>query len=716
MSPALSQAVRRGSIAVEDVATDPLTSELTVKYRAAQIRALANAAFARAGRPLVHLAVEDGRPRRWRSDELALLETVTARTWPLVERARSEEALKESEERLRLALDAGRMVAWEWNARTGRTTLSDSARTVLGLPRAIEDVDTGFARIHPDDLDRHMRAVQEAVERRDGYTSEIRVIRPDDGRVIWVEDRAKVALDDQGRLVRVSGLIMDVTEKVMAEQQARRLASILEATPDFVAIARADGQLEYVNRAGRRLVGLPGASDALPRAEAICPPWAAERILHEWLPRALREDVVSDEGALLDAGGREVPVSFVLLVHRNDGGEVEFLSTVARDISERKRTEEALRAADRRKDEFLAMLAHELRNPLAPIRNAVEILKLRGTSDPKLAWPLDVIDRQVDHLTRLVDDLLDVSRITRGRIELKKEVVDLVTVVGRAVEASRPLIDARKQHLEIVLPAETARIEGDVTRLSQVLSNLLHNAAKYTEEGGHLALHAGCEGDEVVVRVRDDGMGIAPDVLPHVFELFTQSERTLDRAQGGLGIGLTVVKRLVEMHGGRVEAASGGTGCGSEFTVRLPAVRTTSPEYADAGDERPAVIPPPADARRILVVDDNVDAAESMALLLGLGGHAVRTAHDGPSGIQAARELAPDVVVLDIGLPGMNGYEVARALREDPRLRAVILIALTGYGTTEDRGRALGAGFDHHLTKPVDPEALDALIKSLLAR
>jgi CheY-like chemotaxis protein len=360
------------------------------------------------------------------------------------------------------------------------------------------------------------------------------------------------------------------------------------------------------------------------------------------------------------------------------------------------------------------MLGHELRNPLSPILTAVQLMRLRAPD--LLAKERTIIERQVNHMVRLVDDLLDVSRITRGRIELKKEVVDLVTVVGRAVEASRPLIDARKQHLEIVLPAETARIEGDVTRLSQVLSNLLHNAAKYTEEGGHLALHAGCEGDEVVVRVRDDGMGIAPDVLPHVFELFTQSERTLDRAQGGLGIGLTVVKRLVEMHGGRVEAASGGTGCGSEFTVRLPAVRTTSPEYADAGDERPAVIPPPADARRILVVDDNVDAAESMALLLGLGGHAVRTAHDGPSGIQAARELAPDVVVLDIGLPGMNGYEVARALREDPRLRAVILIALTGYGTTEDRGRALGAGFDHHLTKPVDPEALDALIKSLLAR
>ncbi|MEW6268394.1 MAG: alpha/beta fold hydrolase [Thermodesulfobacteriota bacterium] len=842
VSPGMLHAIRSGSVAIDDVATHPLTRDRARLYEAMKVRAFANASFARSGRSVVHLAVDDAQPRHWRDDELGLLDKVTARVWPLVERARTqqalraseatrslalnaaqlgtvewdlvagtmqwnaaqhatfgtdpdtfepsldalwsrvhpddrerlqamaaravetggsceaefrvvradgtmrwcvggaavvtdargasvrvtgvtyditerrlaEEALKESEERLRHALRAGRMVAWEWSGVSGRMRLSDTAGEVLGVPSAIETMEEALARVHPDDRERLERTIRGAIERGGGYTCEFRAIRPDDGRVIWIEDRGRVALGDDGRPIAASGLILDVTEKVLAEQRARRLASILEATPDFVAIADAEGRLLYVNRAGRRLAGLDDTSESLPPAATLCPAWAAERIVTEWLPRAMEHGVVAAEGALLDVRGREIPVSFVLLVHRSDTGKVEFLSTVARDISERTRIEEALRAADRRKDEFLAMLAHELRNPLAPIRNAVEILKLRASSDPQLAWPRDVIDRQIDHLTRLVDDLLDVSRITRGRIELKKEVVDLVTVVGRAVEASRPLIDARKQHLEIALPSEPLRVEGDVTRLSQVLSNLLHNAAKYTEEGGHVWLRAEREADEVVLRVRDDGMGIAPDVLPHVFELFTQSERTLDRAQGGLGIGLTVVRRLVEMHGGRVEASSGGTGSGSEFTVHLPLVAASSPEGRAPGDDPAEPAPDAANAHRILVVDDNVDAAESMALLLGLCGHVVRTAHDGPSGIQIAREFAPDAVLLDIGLPGMNGYEVAYEMRREPRLRGTILIALTGYGTSEDRARALQAGFDHHLTKPVDPETLDSLIRSLL--
>jgi signal transduction histidine kinase len=368
---------------------------------------------------------------------------------------------------------------------------------------------------------------------------------------------------------------------------------------------------------------------------------------------------------------------------------------------------EQLRQADRRKDEFLALLAHELRNPLAPVRNAVTIMAMKGSPDPEIAWCRDVIERQANQLTRLVDDLLDVSRITRGKIKLQLERLDLEKVIAGAVETSRPVIDAHRHELTVTLPERPVMVKGDLTRLNQVVSNLLNNASKYQNERGRIALTVSRQGSEAVISIRDHGVGIPAEMQAQIFELFSQGERAPDRAQGGLGIGLSLVKNLVEMHGGTVRALSSGPGQGSEFQVRLPCL-PDEPAALTSGDLDPKAIPA-LDPCRILVVDDSLDAAESMARLLLLGGHEVLMAHDGQSALDLAAREEPSIVLLDIGLPGMDGYEVCRRLRQlcKPGTR---IIAVTGYGQERDRQRSRDAGFDAHTVKPVDPSELMGLL------
>lgn len=403
----------------------------------------------------------------------------------------------------------------------------------------------------------------------------------------------------------------------------------------------------------------------------------------------------------------------------DEQGQIVGAVHVARDITQRKRaeerlqkSEEALRQADRQKDEFLAMLAHELRNPMAPIRNAVEILRLLGPKEPALVEAQDIVDRQLSHLVRLVDDLLDVSRITRGKVQLKREPIKVAAVIASAIESSRPLLNSRGHRLEVDLPAEPLRVHGDLTRLAQAVGNLLNNAAKYTENGGRVRLTVQQEGTEVAVRVQDTGVGIAAEMLPRLFDLFTQADQTIDRAQGGLGIGLALVRRLVEMHGGRVLAFSPGLGQGSEFVLFLPLL---SDAPASKTPEPPGKTSPSGARLRILVVDDNVDAAETMAILLRLLGHEVTTVHDGYAALEAAASMEPQVVLLDIGLPGLDGYEVCRRLRRD-RLKQSVIVAMTGYGQDDDRQRSQKAGFDAHLVKPVDPEELQPLLTNLTSR
>ena len=380
------------------------------------------------------------------------------------------------------------------------------------------------------------------------------------------------------------------------------------------------------------------------------------------------------------------------------------------EIEERRGIESRLQESNRRKDEFLAMLSHELRNPLAPIRTAVEVIRQVAPDDPKVMWGMDITRRQIDQLTRLVEDLLDVARINQGKIALQLDALDLREVVEHAVETALPFIRARRHQLTKTLPDSPVMLRGDFARLSQVVANLLNNAAKYTEEGGTIDVTLATTAEaKAVVTVTDNGIGIDADLLPNVFELFEQGKQSLDRAQGGLGVGLTLVQRLVEMHNGNVEATSAGVGAGAQFRVTMPCL-------VEVG-ERPAQVavqPPPRRACRILVVDDNQDAAQATAVLLELAGHEVKAVGDGHDALASAPVFAPHVVLLDIGLPRLDGYAVARELRTLDETSSACLIALTGYGQPADRGRAMEAGFDHHLTKPADPDELLRVIQEWL--
>ncbi|MDO9269022.1 MAG: transporter substrate-binding domain-containing protein [Methylobacter sp.] len=391
-------------------------------------------------------------------------------------------------------------------------------------------------------------------------------------------------------------------------------------------------------------------------------------------------------------------------------GQVRGFVVHVLDISERKQAANALKEIDQRKDEFLAMLAHELRNPLAPISNAVHIMKLSNLDETRLAWCRDVIGRQVEHMVRLVDDLLDVSRINQGKIELKKERLEVATIVQRAVETSQPLIDAHRHELSVHLPPEPVVVEGDLVRLSQVVSNLINNAAKYTDEGGCIRLTVESAGKNIFIRVRDNGRGIDPSALPGLFQLFYQVDRTLDRAEGGLGIGLALVKSLVTMHGGDVWAQSEGRGKGSEFVIRLPCLRSSLAVPVPHPTEPKSAKGP----LRILVVDDNRDAAQILSMLLTSEGHTVWLAYDGYEALEVAQAERPQVVLLDIGLPGMDGYAVAQALRQDPTLKTTRLIAQSGYGRQEDRERAKAAGFNDYLVKPVNFDELQCVLASVI--
>ena len=376
----------------------------------------------------------------------------------------------------------------------------------------------------------------------------------------------------------------------------------------------------------------------------------------------------------------------------------------ARSRAERRQAMESLKEADRRKDEFLAMLAHELRNPLAPIRNAAELLSLMGIRDERVQRVIEVVRRQIGHITHLVDDLLDVSRITRGHIELSRELIELTSIINQAVETVEPQARERRQGIVLVSTAGPAYVLGDRVRLIQCITNLLANSVKYTDTGGQIRIQLQHDRDAAVIEVRDNGSGIAPELLPHVFELFVQGRRTPDRAAGGLGIGLSVAKRLVEMHGGNITAASDGLGRGAAFTIRLP----LSSGPLRRLPEEPQVKPPP---RRVLVVDDNRDAANTLQMLLQFEGHTVEVVYDSERVADRVAAFAPQVVLLDIGLPITDGYEVARRLRLSPAGEGLRLVALTGYGQPEDRARALASGFDDHLVKPVDVPALDRVLR-----
>ncbi|HSC14578.1 MAG TPA: ATP-binding protein, partial [Gammaproteobacteria bacterium] len=416
---------------------------------------------------------------------------------------------------------------------------------------------------------------------------------------------------------------------------------------------------------------------------------------------ALTVGTVDHEAAMLDDRGLLEIATRAAIAFDN----AQLYSSLEREMARAKSAEEKLQEANRRKDEFLAMLSHELRNPLAPIVTSAQVLDKVASGDPRIAWVRQVIERQVTHLAGLVDDLLDVSRITQGKITLHREAVELGKVLEHSLEIVRPLIDSKRHALAVHTPDTPVWVFGDFSRLSQIFSNVLHNAAKYTSDGGSIELNVLVDRGSVAVRVRDNGIGIEPQFLPHVFEVFTQGYRGLDRSQGGLGVGLAVVRRLIELHQGEVNILSDGPGLGTEVSIRLPCI---SEVVQHAGVQ----LPPPraCGSKRILIVDDNADAAESIAVLMEIDGHAVKTVTDAMQALACLEAFAPDVAIIDIGLPGMNGYELAAGIRANRTLPKPLLIALTGYGQAEDFDRSREAGFDHHFVKPAEIRAIQAAI------
>jgi PAS domain S-box-containing protein len=530
------------------------------------------------------------------------------------------------------------------------------------------------------------------------------------------------ALWERGRFVHSQCFTRDVTDRTTAEETQARLAAIVESSDDAIVSKDLNGVITSWNEGAERLFGYT-AAEAIGRPITMLMPPDRQDEEPGILERIRRGAPIEHyetvrqrkDGTLLD-------ISLTVSPLRDGRGNVVGASKIARDITEWKRAqqhrEELLRiteqareeaeAANRAKDDFLAMLGHELRNPLSAVRNAISAATLDASSRERA---LTIARRQADQLVRIVDDLLDVARITRGRVPLRKERLSLGAVLQRAVDGARAAMDERGHALTLLVPTEPIHLEADAARVEQAVANLLANAAKYTDPGGKVTVSGEREGGDAVIRVRDNGIGIPPDLLPRVFDLFAQGKRSLERAEGGLGIGLTLVQRIIEQHGGTVRATSPGVGGGAEFVVRLPALPASgvaveeTPDARERGREQhPA---------RVLMVEDNPDAAESLVMILELLGHHVRVVHDGLAALEVARSNVPDIMLVDIGLPGMNGYEVARAVRSAPELKNIVLVALTGYGRPEDKTQALAAGFDYHLVKPVDLDALGDLVAQL---
>jgi PAS domain S-box-containing protein len=671
----------------------------------------------------------------------------------VTERRKAERALRESDERFHLLVEGTKDYAIFMLDPHGYVlTWNQGAQRLKGYTPE-EIIGQHFSRFYAQDVvERGWPAHELNVAATKGrFEDEGWRVRKD-GSHFWANVVITALHDDAGKLRGFSKVTRDLTERSQAEENTRRL--LLEEVARKAAQTSAEEarKAEAAERAQREQlrVTLASIGDAIlvtdargrvtlmnPVAEALTGWKQADAlglpleqiftIVNELtgqpaenpVVRVLREGVVAglaNHTVLIAKDGMRRPIDDSAAPIKNEHGNVDGVVLVFRDVTERRRAEaqlqrqhEELAAATRQKDQFLAVLAHELRNPLAPLRNALQIVKLRDDSPQAVSQVRELMERQLSHLVRLVDDLLDVNRITRGKIELRSQRVSLAAVVQSAVEASGPLIEAGKHQLTITMAQKALYVVGDSARLAQVVSNLLNNAAKYTPAEGHIWLTAEQQDGEAVIRVKDTGIGIPAEMLAPVFEMFMQVECTSERSQGGLGIGLMLVKRLVEMHGGTVQACSEGPGRGSEFTVRLPLIAIE--KRRAEGGIRPVSEGP---SRRILVVDDNVDSAESLAVILRLSGHEVRTAHDGPSAINLAATFMPDVALLDIGMPGLNGHDTGRRVRELQGLEKIVLIAVTGFGQGEDRQRTAEAGFHTHLVKPVDPAALQEVLASLV--
>ncbi len=620
----------------------------------------------------------------------------------------NEERLRDFARRLQLALTAGELGDWVWDAQTNLMSLSPRAAQIFGLApdvpvspeqlRALMSAEDGMVSI---------REFERALHERTDYNVEFRLTRPS-GERYWAAARGRGIYSDNGTVVGMIGVVQDITERRHADELRGRLAAVVESSTDAIISKTLKGIITTWNHGAELMFGYT-ADEVVGKPVTLLIPSRhvdEEPAILERLKRG--ERIEHYETVRQRKDGTLIDVSLAVSPIKDASGHIIGASKIARDITRQKLFEEALRETDKRKDEFLATLAHELRNPLAPIRQAAVISQSPSATEAQRRWSHDVINRQVHHMALLLDDLLDISRITHGTLALRMQTTDLASIIDAAVETALPVIDAKHHTLTVQMPSERVQFAADPLRLAQVLSNLLTNAAKYTDPEGRIGLTATSDSNQIIIRVTDTGIGIPPESMGNLFGMFTQVKSGKDRSEGGLGIGLALAKGLIALHEGTIEAKSAGAERGSEFIVRLPvrALQERGPaEPALSSAEKPL-------RRRVLIADDNRDAAESLALLLQMEGHEVTVAHDGREAIAAFEREPPDVALLDIGMPGLNGYEIARMIRRSPHGRSVVLVAVTGWGQDNDKTQALQAGFDHHFTKPVEPDAIAALLAS----
>ena len=684
----------------------------------------------------------------------------------VLQRHRAEQALQRSEERFRGFADAAPAILWVTEPDGFCSFISQGWYEFTGQG---EDEGLGFGWIdamHPDDQKEAIKHFLSANEQKEAFSIEYRLRRAD-GAYRWIIDAARPRFSQDGQFLGYAGNVLDITERKQSEEEmatllamekrrARLLAQVANASKSMNAALSMDSISQILTEEARSIIRAHQAVTSLTISESWAQAINAVSLSDKYARYRSYSEKPDGSGIYIEVCRTNRPMRMTQqeleahpawkgfgkhakdhppmrgwlavplighggknlgLVQLTDKVQGEFteedeailvqLAAIASAGIENAHLYEQVREQDQRKDEFLATLAHELRNPLAPIRSGLAVLKLAPSVDATVKTR-EIMERQVAHMVHLIDDLLDVSRITRGKVQLKKERVDICTVLDAALDLSRPHIEESRHGLFISAPKEPLLLDVDPTRMSQVVSNLLNNAAKYTPKGGRIELSAERDGSEAIIQVRDNGVGFTPGALPKLFELFSQVGKTLDRSQGGLGIGLALVKRLVEMHGGHVTAKSQGVGQGSTFAVHLPLDITQVTNGKQIAREQGSCSP--SAPHRLLIVDDNVDGAETLAMLLMLSGHTVKIVHTGPDALKAAQTFQPHVMFLDIGLPGMSGYDVAQQLRSDSNMNGLILVALTGWGSEDDRRRAQSVGFDHHLTKPVEMERLQSLL------
>ena len=623
---------------------------------------------------------------------------------------RSEAVLRADREILRLSMEGGRMGAWSVTLPEGRVWLSRELQAILGLPGESYSptVRAALRPFHPEDVPRLLRTARRATKRSGPFAVEVR-FQHAGGQWRWMDVRGQASTELAGQQT-LHGIGVDISLRKQTEEDARQVEmkfqALADGIPQLAWMARPDGWIYWYNRGWYDYTGKTAADMEGWGWQSVHDPAVLPAVIERWQHSINTGQTFEMVFPLKGSNGRFR--SFLTRVSplRGEDGKVVHWFGTNTDITAQHDAEAALRASDRRKDEFLATLGHELRNPLAPIRNAIEILKRLPALPIAAQNAHTILDRQSQHMARMVNDLLEISRVSQGKVQLQRSRMNVAQALTDAIQAARPLIDKFHHELIVVMPAEALEIHADSTRITQILVNLLNNAAKFTPENGKIQVTVDREGDQACIRIQDSGIGIDHQYLHGIFEIFSQVAPALNRSQSGLGIGLALARGFVQLHGGDIVASSDGAGKGSMFRVRLPLLPSDQHRPADG---------PPAqtrtDALRILVVDDNVDAASTLSALLQIEGHELREAYSGPRSIEVADEFRPDVILLDIGMPEMNGYQVARRLRAKKNCSpSPVLVAVTGWGQLDDKNRAYEAGFDFHLTKPLQLEELRKLL------